>query len=184
MKIQYHWKRIFFDNILLILALAPAFIAFYTDSNKISNDLFLRSGAIMALFAAFLEFRTHEIQIQRIEDKFKSTWKMIGTLTEGLAKTDSATKLVLRQQSYLIQSAGIKPAMGKPEDIMDMVVTEKIKALQDLKSFPDSYYKYNSVISLIGKLLVVLGTLIWAFGDCVIKFFNSDIFCNISDFAK
>ncbi|WP_206744436.1 hypothetical protein, partial [Salinivibrio kushneri] len=71
----------------------------------------------MALFAAFLEFRTHEIQIQRQEDKFKAMWKMISVITEGLTNVDRAAKVALRNQASVIQSAGMEPAMGKPEDI-------------------------------------------------------------------
>jgi len=173
MNLKYHWKRIVGDIALFILATAPASVAFYTDTNEISEDLFLRCGAIMALFAAFLEFRTHEIQIQRQEDKFKAMRKMISVITEGLANVDSAAKVALRNQASVIQSAGMEPAMGKPEDIKDMVVTESIKALQDLKPLPESYYRYNSIVSYTGKFLVVLGTLIWAFGDFAVKLINA-----------
>ena len=124
----------------------------------------------MALFSAFLEFRTHEIQIQRQEDKFKAIWKAISVVTEGLANVDRAAKIALRNQASIIQSAGMEPVMGKPEDIKDMVVTESIKALQGLKPLSESYYRYNSVVSYIGKVLVILGTLIWAFGDFAVEF--------------
>tara|TARA_R110000851_G_scaffold330847_2_gene504200 strand:- start:1023 stop:1544 length:522 start_codon:yes stop_codon:yes gene_type:complete len=173
MNFKNHWKRIAGDIALFLFALAPASISFYTDMNKISDDLFIRCGAIMVLFAAILEFRTHEIQIQRQEDKFKAMWKMISVITEGLANVDRAAKVALRNQAYVIQSVGMKPNMGSPEDIKDMVVTESIKALQNLKPLPESYYRYNSIVSYIGKLLVVLGTLIWAFGDFAVKLFNA-----------
>lgn len=127
----------------------------------------------MALFAAFLEFRTHEIQVQRHEDKFKAMWRTIGAISEGLANVDRAAKIALRNQATVIQAAGMEPAMGRAEDIKDMVITESIKALQDLKSLPESYYKYNSAVSVIGKTLVISGTLIWAFGDYAVKSFNA-----------
>ncbi|WP_155510304.1 hypothetical protein [Vibrio metoecus] len=170
MKFKYHWKRICGDILLLLLSVFPAVVSFCTDVQGHSADLFLRCGAIMALFAAFLEFRTHEIQLQRQNDKFKALWKTVSIVTEGLAKVDSAAKVALRNQAYVIQSAGMEPDMGRPEDIKDMVVSEQIKALQDLKPLPESYYKYNSVISIIGKILVILGTLIWAFGDKAIEY--------------
>jgi hypothetical protein len=173
MDFKYHWKRIAGDAVLFLLAIVPASVAFYTDISNLSEDLFLRCGAVMALFAAFLEFRTHEIQIQRQEDKFKAMWKMISVITEGLANVDRAAKIALRNQASVIQSAGMEPAMGKPEDIKDMVVTESIKALQDLKPLPEPYYRYNSIVSNVGKLLVVLGTLIWAFGDFAVKSVNA-----------
>lgn len=170
MKLKYHWKRKLGDLGLFLLAVVPAAIAFYSDVSYISKDLFLRCGAIMVLFAAFLEFRTHEIQIQKQEDKFKAMWKTISIVTEGLANVDAAAKVALRNQAIVIQSAGMEPAMGRPEDIKDMVVTESIKALQDLKPIPESFYKYNAIVSVLGKLLVVFGTLIWAFGDFLVKY--------------
>jgi hypothetical protein len=173
MKFEYHWKRIVGDIALIILAVVPAIISFYTDTIKITDDFFLRCGAIMALFAAFLEFRTHEIQIQKQEDKFKAMWKTISVITQGLANVDSAAKIALRNQATVIQYAGMEPAMGKPEDIKDMVVSEQIKALQDLKPMPEGYYKYNKYVSLIGKLLVIVGTIIWAFGDIAVGLVNA-----------
>ncbi|MGQ2966784.1 hypothetical protein [Methylophilus sp.] len=172
MEHKYYWKRIIGDFTLILLAITFPGIAFYTDANNISNDLFLRSGAIMALFAAFLEFRTHEIQIQRQEDKFKVMWRTISVISEGLASVDRAAKIALRNQATVIQAAGMEPVMGRAEDIKDMVITESIKALQGLKPLPESYYRYNFIISIIGKSLVIAGTLIWSFGDYAVKSFN------------
>jgi len=173
MNIKYHWKRIAGDISLVVLAVLPAIISFHADVIKTTDGLFLRCGALMALFAAFLEFRTHKIQIQRQEDKFKAMWKTIGAIVQGLANVDSAAKVALRNQATVIQSTGMEPAMGKPEEIKDMVISEKIKALQDLKPMPEGYYKYNKIVSLIGKLLVIIGTIIWAFGDIFVGLVNA-----------
>lgn len=168
-KFKYHKKRVFGDIALFLLAVLPALFAFFSDSAKLTTDLFLRSGAIMALFATFLEFRTHEIQIQKQEDKFKAAWKMMGQISEALIKIDNAAKIALRNQATVIEAAGMEPEMGKAKDIKDMVLSEEIKALRDLQPLPNGYYKYNEVVSFIGKVLVILGTLIWAFGDLVVK---------------
>lgn len=73
----------------------------------------------------------------------------------------------------LIESAGLEPAMGKASDIKDMVISEKIKALKFLTLVPESYYSYTSFMALFGKILVVFGTLIWAFGDFLVKYVNT-----------
>lgn len=123
----------------------------------------------MALFAAFLEFRTHEIQMMRSRDSIVSLWRVIGTLTEGLVKVDATAKYSARQLATVIKAAGIKPDIGDPDDIKNMVVTERIKALKFLLLVSEAFYKYSSVVSIIGKVLVVLGTLIWAFGDLLVQ---------------
>jgi len=116
------------------MAIIPASTAFITDIYHFSEEAFPRFGAIMALFAAFLEFRTHEIRAMREQDQFKAIWRTISVILEGLANIDRAAKIALRNQAFLIQSAGMEPNMDKPEDIKDMVVSEKIKSLQNLKS--------------------------------------------------
>ena len=70
----------------------------------------------------------------REQDQFKAIWRTISVILEGLANIDRAAKIALRNQAFLIQSAGMEPNMDKPEDIKDMVVSEKIKSLQNLKS--------------------------------------------------
>ncbi|WP_036307426.1 hypothetical protein, partial [Methyloglobulus morosus] len=64
---------------------------------------------------------------------------------------------------------GIEPDIGKADTIKDVVVTEKIKALKYLPLVPETYYTYSKYTALIGKILVGLGTIIWAFGDCFVK---------------
>lgn len=171
MNIKYHWKRIAGDVSLILVAIVPAAVAFDLDINQISEKAFPRFGAVMALFAAFLEFRTHDIRAMREQDQFNAVWRSISIMVEGLANTDQAAKIALRNQASLIQSAGMEPAMGKPEEIKDMVVSEKLKSLRHLKDVPEGYYKYNSVVSFFGKVLVVCGTLIWAFGDMAVGYF-------------
>lgn len=166
-------KRVATDAALFCAATLPGVATFYSDCNGITSDSFLRSGAIMALFGAFLEFRTHEIQSLRDRDSFHRLWATIGTITEGLAKVDSAAKYSLRSISTLIESAGIKPDIGKAEDIKDMIVTERIKALKHLPLVPESYYTYSKYMALSGKFLVVSGTLIWAFGDFAVKLYKA-----------
>lgn len=71
MNFWVHYKsRVISDIFLIIAAIVPASIAFYCDTHFITSDAFLRSGAIMALFAAFLEFKTHEVQALRERDNF------------------------------------------------------------------------------------------------------------------
>lgn len=171
MTINFHKKRIFFDAVIIISATAPSIIAFYCDLRLVTKDVFLRSGAIMALLAAFLEFRTHEIRAFRIKDSFNAMWRIIGVLTEGLARTDQAAKYVLREMSNVISAAGMEPAMGKAENIKDMVITEKIKSLKNIPDTSERYYRYNAVISILGKVLVLSGTIIWAFGDYFVRLF-------------
>jgi len=174
MNFWVHYKsRVISDIFLIIAAIVPASIAFYCDTHFITSDAFLRSGAIMALFAAFLEFKTHEVQALRERDNFHRLWTVIGTLTEGLANVDRAAKHSLREMANLIESAGLEPAMGKASDIKDMVISEKIKALKFLTLVPESYYSYTSFMALFGKILVVFGTLIWAFGDFLVKYVNT-----------
>ena len=155
---------------IFLLAIIPALIALCYDLKGITSDAFLRSGAVMALFGAFLEFKTHEIQALRDRDNFHRIWKVVGTFAEGLAKVDSAAKYSLRSISTVISAAGMKPDIGRAEDIKDMIVTEKIKALTYLPLVPEAYYTYSKYIAFVGKLLVVCGTLIWAFGDYGIKY--------------
>ena len=69
-----------------------------------------------------------------------------------------------------------EPSMMHPEGLASAVenlkdITEgTAKTLPDhSKSTPRSYYKYNSIASKAGKVLVILGTLIWAFGDYAVK---------------
>lgn len=158
------------DVLLLCAAVIPAVSAFFLDFTGVTKDFFLRSGAIMALFAAFLEFRTHEIQALRERDNFHRIWSMLGVIAEGLANVDRTAKYSLRSLSVVIESAGMEPAMGKAADIKDMVVSEGVKALRYLPIVPESYYAYSKVMALVGKALVVTGTLIWAFGDFAVQF--------------
>ena len=123
----------------------------------------------MALFGAFLEFKTHEIQALRDRDNFHRLWAAIGTLTDGLANVDRVAKYSLRSISTIISAAGMEPDIGKAEEIKDMVVTERIKALKYLPFVPESYYTYSRYAAIAGKSLVICGTLIWAFGDFAIK---------------
>jgi len=163
-------KRVISDLLLLVAAVVPAAVALSSDVVGITTDFFLRSGAIMALFAAFLEFRTHEVQALRERDNFHRLWAVIGALTEGLANIDRAAKSSLREISSLIESAGMEPSMGKASEIKDMVVSERIKALKYLPLVPESYYTYSRYMAGFGKGLVVLGTLIWAFGDFLVNY--------------
>ena len=168
-EIWMHYRsRLLADIGLLAAAILPASIAVYLDVRAVTTDAFVRMGAIMALFAAFLEFRTHEVQALRERDNIHRLWATISVLTEGLANVDRAAKHALRELATVIQWGGGEPAMGKPEDIRNMVVTERIKALQRLPLVPESYYTYSKYMAFLGKALVVMGTLIWAFGDIAI----------------
>ncbi len=169
MNIKFHWKRIIDDILLVLLSIIPPILAYLSDTNNISEGLFSRCGATMALFAAFLEFRTHEMQALKERDSINAVWRTLGAIVEALARTDSATKYILREMSSVIKSAGMEPAMGNPDEIKDMVVSERIKSLKYLPEVPESFYKYNGIISATGKILVVCGTLIWAFGNMLIK---------------
>jgi hypothetical protein len=173
--LKNYCRRVVTDIFLFCVATIPAIITFYSDSKGLTSDFFMRSGAIMALFGAFLEFRTHEIQALRDRDNFHRIWGTIGMLTEGLANVDMAAKYSLRSISTLIESAGIEPDIGKAETIKDMVVTEKIKALKYLPLVPEIYYTYSSYMALIGKTLVVSGTIIWAFGDCMVNLYKASM---------
>jgi len=163
-------RRAIGDSLLLVCAVVPACVAFFTDAHGVTSNVFPRTGATMALFATFLEFRTHEIQMMRSRDNFYALWRMVSVLVEGLARVDSVAKHCARELSSVIKAAGIEPAMGDPDKIKDMMVTERIKALQKLPSVPSSFYKYSSIASVIGKVLVVIGTLIWAFGDLAVGY--------------
>lgn len=154
---------------MIILAITPSILAYFSDINNVTEGMLSRSGAIMALFAAFLEFRTHEIQAIKERESIQAVWRTIGVLVEGLVKIDQATKYVLREMSHVIKSAGMKPAMGDPEDIKDIILSERIKSLKHIPVIPENYYTYNGVISSFGKILVISGTLIWAFGDILTK---------------
>ena len=167
--LKIYRKRALTDLGLLLIALAPTFAAFHFDKTGITKDAFLRSGALMALFGAFLDSRTHEIQALRDRDSFHRLWAIIGVLTEGLANIDRAAKYSLRSISIIISAAGMEPEIGKAEEIKDMVVTEKIKALAFLPIVPEIYYTYSKYAALTGKALVVSGTIIWAFGDYFVK---------------
>jgi hypothetical protein len=166
--IKNHRKRFIFDCCLLLASILPAIISFYSDYQSLTKDLFIRSGAIMALFAAFLEFKTHEIKYLQERDNFHRIWSTISIVTEGLAKVDSAAKYSIRQISTIIESAGMEPDIGRASEIKDMVVSNQIKALKYLPIMPEYYYKYSAAMALFGKCLVVSGTLIWAFGDKLI----------------
>lgn len=162
-------RRAVGDGLLLAASILPAIGAFWTDLHSFSDGAFPRTGATMALFATFLEFRTHEIQMMRSRDTIFALWGSISLLCEGLAKVDEVAKYCARELASVIKSAGMKPAIGNPEDIKAMVVSERILALKSLPRVPEPFYKYSSVVSLVGKSLVILGTLIWAFGDIAVK---------------
>lgn len=166
-----YWKRFWMDIFLFVLGIVPAIISFILDVRGITLDLFVRCGAIMVLFGAFLEFRVHAVNIMKNRDQFHAIWGSLAILTEGLANIDKLSKWCARQLSSVIASAGMEPDVGKAEDIKDMVVSEKIKALKNLPRVPDSFYKYSKIVSLVGKIFVILGTIIWAFGDIAVKYF-------------
>ncbi|WP_036307684.1 hypothetical protein, partial [Methyloglobulus morosus] len=130
--LKSYYRRVVTDAFLFCVATIPSIFAFYVDYKGLASDAFMRSGAIMALFGAYLDFRTHEIQALRDHDNFHRLWGTIGILTEGLASVDRAAKYSLRSISTLIESAGIEPDIGKADTIKDVVVTEKIKALKYL----------------------------------------------------
>ena len=95
MILKYCWERIIGDVVLLLLAVLPASIAFYTDTRGLSNGLFLRCGAIMVLFAASLEFRTHEMIMQAYADSFSSmhrTMMLLGEFLSFSIKTNGKSK--------------------------------------------------------------------------------------------
>lgn len=162
-------RRAVGDTALLALSILPAAGALWADIHNISDGAFPQSGATVALFAAFLEFRTHEIQMMRSRDTIFALWGAISSLTEGLAKVDAVAKYCARELASVIKSAGMEPAIGDPEKIKAMVVSERILALKSLPRVPESFYRYSAVVSIVGKMLVVLGTLIWAFGDIAVK---------------
>ena len=163
-------RRAIGDALLFVCAVVPACVAFFTDLHGVTNNTFPRTGATMALCAAFLEFRTHEIQMMRSRDNFYALWRMVSVLVDGLASVDRVAKHCAREMANLIKSAGIEPAMGDPEKIKDMIVTERINALKKLPSVPSSFYRYSFIASVLGKVLVVIGTLIWAFGDLAVSY--------------
>jgi hypothetical protein len=162
-------RRAIGDIVLVAASVLPAIAAFWSDVHNVSDGAFPRTGATMALFAAFLEFRTHEIQMMRSRDAIFALWGSISALTEGLAKVDQLAKYCARELASVIKSAGMEPAIGDPENIKAMVVSERILALKSLPRVPESFYKYSNVVSVVGEVLVVLGTLIWAFGDVAVK---------------
>jgi hypothetical protein len=162
-------RRAIGDMLLAVASILPTIVAFWSDVHNVSDGAFPRTGATMALFAAFLEFRTHEIQMMRSRDAIFALWGCISALTEGLAKIDQLAKYCARELATVIKSAGMEPAIGNPENIKAMVVSERILSLKSLPRVPESFYKYSTFISVVGKALVVLGTLIWAFGDVAVK---------------
>jgi hypothetical protein len=107
----------------------------------------------------------------REKDQIHAVWRTIGVLLEALTKTDSAVKYVLREMSAVIKHAGIEPAMGNPEDIKNIVLTEQLKSLKHIPDTPKAYYTYNNLVAMIGTVLVVLGTIIWGFGDKLINYY-------------
>jgi hypothetical protein len=167
-----YWKRFWMDLFLFLLAVVPVIASFILEVRSITFDLFSRCGAIMVMFGAFLEFRVHEVNLMRSRDHFHALWGSVATLTEGLANVDKLSKWSARQLSTLIASAGMEPNVGRADEIKDMVVSDKIKALKKLPRVPDSFYKYSRIVSLAGKLFVVLGTVIWAFGDIAVQYVN------------
>lgn len=165
-------RRAIGDAFLLLASILPTVVAFHADVSAatVSNGAFPRTGATMALFAAFLEFRTHEIQMMRSRDAIFALWGSISALTEGLAKVDQTAKYSARQLASVIKSAGMEPDIGDPDKIRDMVISERILALKLLPRVPESFYRYSAIISVAGKVLVILGTLILAFGDVAVQY--------------
>lgn len=168
-KDGYWTKRIAIDVLFAFFSISPCVASYLLDAHGLTKDLFLRSGAIMVLFAAFLEFRTYQIQIFREHDNTVSVWRALETVVEGLVRVDSANKYVLRSISNLISSAGMKPDIGTADQIKDIVLSDGIKALKELPNVPNMFYKYTTVVSVFGKVLVILGTIVWAFGDLLAK---------------
>jgi hypothetical protein len=163
-------RRIVVDITLLMAAILPSALA-YSFKNSVmfqNHHLFMRSGAIMVLFAAFLEFRTIEIRFWKDRDQMTALWKTLGLAIELIEKVDAWTKWCARSLTTVIESAGIEPTVGKTSEIKNIVLSETTKALRSLKVLPPIFYIYNSIISVVGKILVILGTLVWAFGDMVV----------------
>jgi hypothetical protein len=142
MNLKDNSKRVVGDAIFILLSIIPAAISFYTDFIQITHNAFPRFGAIMAIFAAFLEFRTHEISTMKKQDQFNALWRSIINLVE-----------VMVMQKQVEKNADL----------------EKLKqSLSNFKDISPAHYRYNTLVSLLGKVLVVSGTLIWAFGDCIL----------------